>query len=38
MTANGFEVRRLSGSSEAEVLAIDLAAEPGHNVVAEIQW
>jgi hypothetical protein len=30
-------VRRLSGSIGAEILAIDLAAEPGHNVIAEIR-
>jgi hypothetical protein len=30
-------VRRLSGSIGAEILGIDLAAEPGHNVIAEIR-
>jgi hypothetical protein len=30
-------VWRLSGSIGAEILGIDLAAEPGHNVVAEIR-
>jgi taurine dioxygenase len=37
MAANGFEVRRLSGSIGAEILGIDLAAEPGHNVIAAIR-
>jgi hypothetical protein len=30
-------VRRLSGSIGAEILGIDFAAEPGHNVIAEIR-
>jgi len=30
-------VRRLSGSIGAEILGIDLAAEPGYNVIAEIR-
>jgi len=30
-------VRRLSGSIGAEILDIDLAAEPGYNVIAEIR-
>jgi hypothetical protein len=34
MAANGFEVRRLSGSVGVEILGIDLAVEPGHNVIA----
>ena len=37
MAANGFEVRRLSGSVGAEILGVDLAAEPGHNVIAAIR-
>jgi alpha-ketoglutarate-dependent taurine dioxygenase len=37
MATNGFEVRRLSGSVGAEILGIDLGAEPGHNVIAEIR-
>jgi alpha-ketoglutarate-dependent taurine dioxygenase len=37
MVANGFEVQRLSGSIGAEILGIDLAAEPGHNVIAAIR-
>ena len=37
MGANGFEVRRLSGSVGAEILGLDLAAAPGHNVIAEIR-
>jgi taurine dioxygenase len=36
MDTNSFEVRRLSGSVGAEILGIDLATEPGHNVIAEI--
>jgi taurine dioxygenase len=35
--ANSFEVRRLSGSIGAEILDIDLAADPGHNVIAAIR-
>ena len=37
MTTNGFEVRPLSGSIGAEILGIDLATEPGHNVIAAIR-
>jgi taurine dioxygenase len=37
VAANGFEVRRLSGAIGAEILGIDLAAEPGHNVIAAIR-
>jgi hypothetical protein len=29
MAANGFEVRRLSGAIGAEILGINLSAEPG---------
>ena len=36
MAGNGFEVRRLSGSIGAEILGIDLASEPGDNVIGEI--
>jgi taurine dioxygenase len=35
--ANGIEVRPISGSIGAEILGIDLAAEPGHNVAAAIR-
>ena len=37
MSANGFEVRPISGSIGAEILRIDLASEPGHNVIAAIR-
>lgn len=37
MATNGFEVRRLSGSIGAEILGIDLASEPGDNVIGEIR-
>jgi taurine dioxygenase len=37
MTGNGFEVRPLSGSIGAEILGIDLVAEPGENVIGEIR-
>src|SRR5579862_6618794 len=37
MATNGFEVMPLSGSVGAEVLGIDLASEPGHNVIAAIR-
>jgi taurine dioxygenase len=37
MAANGFGVRRLSGAIGAEISGIDLDAEPGHNVIAEIR-
>ncbi len=37
MTANGFEVRRLSGSVGAEILGVNLAADPGHNTIAAIR-
>ena len=37
MAANGFEVRCLSGSIGAEILSIDLASEPGDNVIDEIR-
>jgi taurine dioxygenase len=37
MGTNGFEVRRLSGALGAEILGIDLAAGPGHNIIAAIR-
>jgi taurine dioxygenase len=37
MVKNGFEVRPMSGSVGAEILGIDLAVEPGHNVIAAIR-
>ena len=37
MATNGFEVRPLSGSIGAEILGIDLAHMPGHNVIAAIR-
>jgi taurine dioxygenase len=37
VASNGFEVRPISGSIGAELLGIDLAAEPGHNVIAAIR-
>jgi len=37
MAGNGFEIRRLSGSIGAEILGIDLASEPGANVIREIR-
>ena len=37
MATNGFEVRRLSGSIGAEILGIDLASEPGDNVIRDIR-
>lgn len=37
MESNGFSVRRLSGSLGAEILGIDLAVEPGDNVIAAIR-
>jgi taurine dioxygenase len=37
MATNGFDVRPISGSIGAEILGIDLAAEPGHNVIAAIR-
>ena len=37
MAGNGFQVRRLSGSIGAEILGIDLASEPGDNVIGEIR-
>lgn len=37
MAKNGFEVRRLSGSIGAEILGVNLAAEPGHNIIAAIR-
>jgi taurine dioxygenase len=37
MAGNGFEVRRLSGSIGAEILGIDLASEPGDNVIGQIR-
>ena len=37
MAGNGFEVRRLSGAIGAEILGIDLASEPGDNVIGEIR-
>ena len=37
MAGNEFQVRRLSGSIGAEILDIDLACEPGDNVIGEIR-
>ncbi len=37
MAMNGFDVRRLSSSIGAEIMGIDLATEPGHNVIAAIR-
>jgi alpha-ketoglutarate-dependent taurine dioxygenase len=37
MARNGFGVRPLSGSIGAEILGIDLDAEPGHNVIAALR-
>jgi hypothetical protein len=37
LAANEFEVRPISGSIGAEILGIDLAAEPGHNTIAAIR-
>ena len=37
MGSNGLEVRPISGSIGAELLGIDLADEPGHNVIAAIR-
>src|SRR5690349_16963089 len=37
MAASAFEVRPLSGSVGAELLGIDLSADLGHSVVAEIR-
>jgi alpha-ketoglutarate-dependent taurine dioxygenase len=37
MAKNGLEVRPLSGAIGAEILGIDLVAEPGHNVIAAIR-
>ena len=37
MAGNGFQVRRLSGSIGAEILGIDLACEPGDNLIGEIR-
>ena len=37
MAANGFEVRPLSGSIGAEILGIDLGADPGHNAITAIR-
>ena len=37
MASNGFDVRPLSGSIGAEILGLDLAAEPGHNVISAIR-
>ena len=37
MAMNGFEVKPVSGSVGAEILGIDLAADPGHNVIAAIR-
>jgi len=37
MATNGFDVRPMSGSIGAEILGIDLASDPGHNVIAAIR-
>jgi alpha-ketoglutarate-dependent taurine dioxygenase len=37
MAKNALEVRPLSGAIGAEILGIDLVAEPGHNVIAAIR-
>src|SRR5580658_10153407 len=37
MAGNRFKVRRLSGSIGAEILGIDVASEPGDNVIGEIR-
>jgi len=37
MAGNGFEVRRLSGAIGAEILGVDLSADPGHNTIAAIR-
>jgi taurine dioxygenase len=37
MTANGFEVRPISGSIGAEIAGIDPTMEPGHNVITAIR-
>jgi taurine dioxygenase len=37
MATNGFDVKPISGSIGAEILGIDLGAEPGHNVIAAIR-
>jgi taurine dioxygenase len=37
MAKNGFNVRRLSGAVGAEILGVDLGAEPGHNTIAAIR-
>ena len=37
MAGNEFQVRRLSGSIGAEILDIDLACEPGDDVIGEIR-
>ncbi len=37
MVSNGFGVRPISGSIGAEILGIDLADEPGHNVISAIR-
>ena len=37
MAGNGFEVRRLSGAIGAEILGIDLASDPGDNVIGDIR-
>jgi len=34
---NGCDVKPISGSIGAEILGINLAAEPGHNVIAAIR-
>lgn len=36
MTTSGLQMRRLSGSIGAEILGVDLAAELGNKVIAEI--
>ena len=37
MAENGFEVRPIAGSIGAEISGIDLAGEPGHNVVSALR-
>jgi alpha-ketoglutarate-dependent taurine dioxygenase len=37
MGSNGFEVRPIAGNIGAELIGIDLASKPGHNVIAAIR-